>query len=79
MPRYPYQKVADDLRGRIRTGTYPPGSRIPSRTQLCKEFNVSDLVIGKAMMVLRAEGLVETLPGVAVYVTDPVPDEPAEQ
>lgn len=74
MPRYPYQKVADDLRDRIRTGTYPPGTRIPSRTQLCSEFDVSDIVIGRAMMLLRAEGLVESLPGVAVFVVDPLPD-----
>lgn len=73
MPRYPYEKVADELRKRILDGTYPPGSALPSRRQLCEEFGRSDIVIGRAMLMLRMDGLVETLPGVAVYVADPLP------
>jgi DNA-binding GntR family transcriptional regulator len=33
-----------------------------------REYQCSDTVIGKAMMLLRAEGLTETQAGVAVYV-----------
>ncbi len=68
MPKYPYQQVADALRDKIRDGTYPPEARLPSRRELCAQFGVSDIVIGKAMMILRQEGLVQSLPGVGVFV-----------
>jgi DNA-binding GntR family transcriptional regulator len=71
MPKYPYEVVADSIRERIQDGTYPPGSKLPSRAQLCEEFGVSDIVVGSAMRILKGEGLTETLPGVGVYVAEP--------
>lgn len=68
MPKYPYEVVADSIRARIQDGTYPPGSKLPSRAELCLEFSVSDIVVGSAMRILKAEGLTETLPGIGVYV-----------
>jgi DNA-binding GntR family transcriptional regulator len=68
MPKYPYEVVADTIRHRIQDGTYPPGSKLPSRAELCAEFGVSDIVVGSAMRILKAERLTETLPGVGVYV-----------
>lgn len=73
MPTYPYQQIADQLRARIRDGTYPPGSKLPSRTELRAEHGRSDIVVGAAMRILKQEGLIETLPGVGVYVADPLP------
>ena len=70
MPKYPYEVVADSIRERIQDGTYPPGSKLPSRTEMCAEFAVSDIVVGAAMRKLRDEGLTETLPGIGVYVKD---------
>jgi GntR family transcriptional regulator len=80
MPRYMYEQITEALRGRIRDGTYPPGSQLPTRVELRKEFQVSDIVITFAMRTLRQQGLVETLPGVGVYVAanvvpQPPPDE----
>ncbi len=68
MPQQRYEEIFETLRARIADGTYPPGSKLPSRAQLGTEFNVSDNVIGKSMMLLRATGRVETLEGVGVYV-----------
>lgn len=73
MPEQRYERVAAELEQGIRAGTYPPGKPLPSRTQLRALFDVSQSVIDKAMMILRAKGLVETLPGVAVLVVDPLP------
>ncbi|WP_387180967.1 hypothetical protein [Micromonospora sp. NPDC005252] len=39
-----------------------------SDTVVGKEYGVSDTVVGKAMMILRATGLTETLEGVGVFV-----------
>ncbi|MET8253732.1 winged helix-turn-helix domain-containing protein [Micromonospora sp. NPDC005197] len=52
----------------VESGAWPPGTKLPSRSQLCKEYGVSDTVVGKAMMILRATGLTETLEGVGVFV-----------
>ncbi|MFG2101654.1 winged helix-turn-helix domain-containing protein [Micromonospora echinaurantiaca] len=68
MPKQQYQVLADELRSKIESGEWPPGTRLPSRSQLCKEYGVSDTVVGKAMMILRATGLTETLEGVGVFV-----------
>ncbi|WP_326561619.1 winged helix-turn-helix domain-containing protein [Micromonospora sp. NBC_01796] len=70
MPRQQYQVVADELRAKIESGEWSAGTRLPSRSQLCKQYGVSDTVVGKAMMLLRATGLTETLEGVGVYVAD---------
>lgn len=73
MPEYPYQRVTDDLRRRIRAGEFPPGTKLPSRAELCKEYDVSDIVIGAAMRALKSEGLTEPLPGIGTFVADPLP------
>lgn len=73
MPKYLYEQVTDALRASIRDGTYPPGSKLPSRRELREQFDVSDIVIGTAMRAVRSDGLVETLAGVGVYVVDPLP------
>lgn len=76
MPKYPYEQLADTLRERIASGEFPPGSKLPSRAELSAAYGISDIVIGRAMWILKQEGLTETLPGVGVYVADK-PAEPA--
>lgn len=70
MPKYRYEEVADDLRARITAGEFPPGSKLPSRAELCAHYNVSQIVADRAMFLLKTEGLTESLPGVGVYVRD---------
>ncbi|GIF49346.1 GntR family transcriptional regulator [Asanoa ferruginea] len=71
MPRYRYEEIADDLEDKIRSGVYPPGSRLPSRRDLVDAYSVTEPVIDKSMMILRVKGLTETLPGVGVFVREP--------
>lgn len=77
MPDQIYEQVAADLERRIDNGEFPPGSRLPSRAQLREQYAhlstrplLSGNVVDKAMMILRARGLTDTLPGVAVYVRE---------
>ncbi|WP_431874034.1 winged helix-turn-helix domain-containing protein [Micromonospora marina] len=70
MPKQQYQVLADELKSKIDSGEWPPGTKLPSRAQLCKDYGVSDTVVGKAMMILRATGLTETLEGVGVFVAE---------
>lgn len=65
-----YDRVANDLREKIRNGTYQPGAQLPSRAKLREEYGVSGIVIDRAMFILRTEGLTETVPGVGVFVTE---------
>jgi DNA-binding GntR family transcriptional regulator len=70
MPKQRYEQVADDLRQKIKSGEYPPGSRLPSRSEMREIYGISDTVSDKALWILRQEHLVETLPGVGVFVAE---------
>lgn len=70
MPQQRYEEVAADLLAKIKDGTYPPGTRLPSRAQMRVIYGVSDTVSDKAMMIVRASGRVAVLPGVGVFVTE---------
>ncbi|MFE6498135.1 GntR family transcriptional regulator [Streptomyces sp. NPDC057748] len=62
--------MADILRARIATGTYPPGSRVPSVVQLTEEFGIAAVTAQKVMRALREEGTIRTERGMGSYVTD---------
>lgn len=55
-----YLQVVDDLRRQIIDGALAPGSRLPSRAALARQFHVSENVVRRAVDVLMAEGFVET-------------------
>jgi GntR family transcriptional regulator len=67
----PYQQIARQLRARILSGEYPPGTLIPSKSRLHQETGISVKTITKAVEVLRAEGLVTTVRGMGTYATKP--------
>jgi GntR family transcriptional regulator len=58
-----YLLVADELRRRIQSGEYPPGSRLPTFDELQRANGVSEIVIRNAVALLRHEGLVDTRRG----------------
>lgn len=68
-----YQQIADELRTRIRGGTYPPGSKLPSETELVEEFGVTRITVRRGLAVLQQEGLIETVRGKGVFVPHPPP------
>ncbi len=70
-PIPPYRQIADQLRARIADGTIPVGRRIPSLVELEQEFGVARDTLRKAVKVLKDEGLVETVTGMGVFVTQP--------
>ncbi|MCX4473277.1 GntR family transcriptional regulator [Micromonospora sp. NBC_01655] len=69
-PRYRYEQIADDLAARIASGEFPPASKLPSRRELIEQYGVTEPVIDRAMQVLRIKGMIETLPGVGVFVAE---------
>lgn len=70
-----YERIADELRARIRGGEYAPGSRLPSKSEMKQQHDVSDGPVNEALRVLRAEGLVETRQGSGIFVCDPLPEK----
>jgi DNA-binding GntR family transcriptional regulator len=70
-----YERIAEDLRARIRGGEYAPGSRLPSKGDLKARHGVSDGPVNEALRVLRGEGLIETRQGSGIFVCDPLPEK----
>lgn len=52
----------------ILKGAFPPGSKLPSESDLCDRFGVSRPVIRDALARLRLDGLVEARRGSGTYV-----------
>jgi GntR family transcriptional regulator len=71
MPRMPdYQRIAHDIREKITSGELRPGDRLPSISQLQKQYGVSAQPVKSALLVLQTAGLVEGHQGRGVFVTD---------
>lgn len=68
-----WRQVHEIIVRRIRAGTYPPGSRIPSGLELQTEFGIANVTAQKVARQLRADGLVHTEPGMGSFVADPLP------
>lgn len=69
MPKY--QQIAEDLRTRIRTGAYPPGSALPPQRELSSAYGVTLVTLRQALDVLEAEGLLSQQAGRGTFVAEP--------
>src|SRR4051794_16254292 len=68
-PNERFQFMYTQLRDRICTNRYPPGT-ILSETELATEFGVSRTPLRRVLQRLSYDGLVEIRNGVGNYVTD---------
>lgn len=68
-----YQQVADELRQRILSGDAPPGTPLPSESELMAEFGISRTTARLTYGVLRAEGLIDTSKGHGSFVRERPP------
>ncbi|MEV7012475.1 GntR family transcriptional regulator [Streptosporangium sp. NPDC051022] len=60
MRGHAYEHVAAELREAILRGDHPPGTRLPKHADLARRYDVSEIVIRKAIDDLKNQGLVET-------------------
>jgi GntR family transcriptional regulator len=58
-----YLRIYSNLRERITSGQWPPGSPLPSQRDLADEFSVSIMTLRQALQLLTDEGLIETRHG----------------
>jgi GntR family transcriptional regulator len=63
-----YAQVVAEIKRRIESGEYPPGSLLPSEHQLVDGFGVSRPTIVKALSSLRQDGWIETQQGRGSFV-----------
>ena len=72
-PRRLYRQIADQIRGLIKSGEFPAGSRLPPERDLAKQLGVSRPSVREALIALEVEGLVEVRIGSGIYVLAPWP------
>jgi GntR family transcriptional regulator len=70
VPSPSYREIAATLRGRIDSGEFAPGTRLPSVAELVREFGVSNTAIQRALAVLKHEGLVVGRQGLGSFVRE---------
>lgn len=66
--RAAYRQHADTIRERIRSGTYAPGSRLPTDDDLAAELGTNRGTLAQAMTLLATEGLVIRAKGAGTTV-----------
>lgn len=67
-----YVQIVEQLKIRIITHTYPPGSKLPSVRDLSMETKVNPNTMQKALGELESAGLIYTQRTNGKYVTDDV-------
>jgi DNA-binding transcriptional regulator YhcF (GntR family) len=72
-------QIAGDLRQAILGGTYPPGSKLPTKDQLMaryrERFGTAAVgTINAALRELTRQQLIESRRGVGIFVASPLPD-----
>ena len=69
-----YRKIAEDLRGQIKTGELAPGDRLKSEAELMEEYGqdgkASRNTVRDAIRLLVSRGLVETRAGQGTFVVE---------
>ena len=63
-----FLQIARQLRHEIRSGAYPPGSKLPSETELTRAFGVARMTVRGGIAELRSEGLIVSQQGKGVFV-----------
>lgn len=65
-----YVQLAEILRDMIVSGEIPPRTALPSKTTLAQRYGISGQTIDGAMRLLREEGLIVTVMGKGIYVSE---------
>ena len=64
-----YAQTADALRARLADKVRREGDRLPSESELCREFGVSSITVRRAVGMLAAEGLLVRIQGKGTFAS----------
>ena len=67
----PFQRIANALEGQIAAGKYPPGTALPSRNVLVREFGAARATIDRSIALLVKRGRLSSRHGSGTYVLPP--------
>jgi GntR family transcriptional regulator len=65
-----YERIADDLRRLITSGTLKPGDQLPSLANLRTKYDVATMTAREALKVLSNEGIVLVRQGSGAFVAE---------
>lgn len=63
-----YHQVLDQIRGRVESGEWVQGERVPSERRMAELLDVSRITVRHAVRLAAAEGLVQQRRGVGTFV-----------
>ena len=63
-----YLRIHAELRDRITSGQWPPGTSLPAQRDLAAEFGVSIMTLRQALQLLADDGLIAARHGSGTYV-----------
>ncbi|MBM4305762.1 MAG: GntR family transcriptional regulator [Deltaproteobacteria bacterium] len=66
-----YVQLVNILKEQIAQGIYLPCDRLPSESELCKQYHVSPMTVRRSINVLLDQGIVSTIQGSGTYVKAP--------
>ena len=66
-----HQRIVNDIEGKILSGEWAPGQRIPFELELAALYNCSRMTVNKAMTQLARAGLIERRKKSGSFVTQP--------
>ena len=69
-----YRQLMDQIRLAVARGRMPPGSRLPSVRVLSRELVVNPNTIARVYTELERDGVLNTRPGLGVFVAEPQAD-----
>lgn len=65
-----YKQIIAQIAGWARSGELPPGAILPSVRQLTKDLGVGIRTVRQAYDELRAQGVIDTVPGGGTFIAD---------
>ena len=69
-----YEKIKRSVVREIESGKLKPGDKVPSETQLAKEFNASRMTANRALKELTEENRILRVQGVGTFVAKIKPE-----
>lgn len=66
-----YQRIRNDIEGRILSGKWPPGHRVPFEHELMDIYSCSRMTVNKVLSALAVAGLVERRRRAGSFVSRP--------